>query len=517
MLFRLAQHRLGGLREFDLLARMLILIFTARSLVVASTVWRPAWDEMNYLHRAVCVNRAFFDWDWRGVHECMLGLYKSPLLMLLLLPLGPIGENIDLIRGAPMMLAILNFVLLLVIGFMTWKLHVPLMFVLVAAIAMAGNPWTHVVGGAVLIDTCLALLVTIAFLLFAFEANSKATAGRSAALRGLSWGLVGTAGVMSKMTFGYFAVLLFAPLLGVVWYREGFKRAIFRVLCGIAISIPGLIVFALYSRQYFWNALRSSVGSLAHMYADGLTLDAFFAAQFMGTGRGGLVLLLIAVVAIVTALRRRTADWAGLYLLLVLFGYFWLVSNSVNRDARFLLPFWLTLPWCLVLIMRESSDSRSLGSPLRDFALASVASAFLALPSLKNYDLSGVQLSLNVLRTFPTDRGTQILTATDSSDFNVESMILAYELDRRRFPAGLSIDTLVYDGVNGQTLEQSLARLRAAHVLLFQIPLDPTAAASWPNARYEEFLQIAHAEGRETAVLGTAPSVHVYVMPRQSR
>jgi hypothetical protein len=517
MLSRFARLRLERLDDIDLLARMLILVFGARSLLVASTTWRPAWDEMNYLHRAVCVNHTLFDWDWRGVHECLLGLNKSPALMLLLLPFGQIGDNVDLIRAAPTMLAILNFLLLLVIGLMTWQLRVPLAVALVATIAMAGNPWSHVVGGALLIDTCVGLVVTVAILLFAFEASSKAASGKSAALRGVFWGMVGTAGVMSKMTFGFFAILLFAPLVGVIWYREGLRHAIIRLLCCGGASIPGLIVFALYGRQYFWEATRSSFGSLAPMYADSLTLREFIVGQFMGTGLGGSVLLLMAAAVIVITVRRRAADWVVLYLLLVLLGYFWLVSNTVNRQARFLLPFWLALPWCLALVMRNPADGSPKGSPVRDFALAGAVSVFLALPSLKNYDLSGVQLSLNVLRTIPTDRAARILTASDSSDFNVESMLLAYELDRRRFPAGLSIDTLVYDGVNGRTLEQSLARLRAADVVLFRIPLDPAMAASWPNARYEEFLQVTNAEGRKIAVVGPAPSAHVYVMSRPPR
>lgn len=517
MLSRFARSHGDGLRDFDLLARMLILVFAARSFVVASTTWRPAWDELNYLHRAVCVNHMLYDWDWRGVHECMLGLYKSPVLMPLLLPLGQIGDNVDLIRAAPTMLAIVNFILLLVVGFMTWKLRLPLTVVLVAAIAMAANPLTHVVGGALLVDTCVGLVVTIAILLFAFEASSKAASSKSAALRGVLWGLVGTAGVMGKMTFGYFVVLLFVPLVGVVWRREGGRRTIIRIVCCLGVSIPGLIVFALYGHQYFWNALRSSVGSLSQMYADNLTLGEFVVGQFRGAGFGGLVLVVMAAAAIARTVCRRAADRAAPYLLLMLFGYFVLVSNTINRDARFLLPFWLALPWCLALFLRELSDERPRGAPVRDFALASLVSVFLALPSLKNYDLSGVQLSLSLLRTIPTDQAARIVTATDSSDFNVESMLLAYELDRRRFRFGLSIDTLVYDGVNGQTLEQSLTRLRAADVVAFRIPLDPAMAASWSNARYEEFLRVATTEGREVVVVGSASPVHAYVMPREPR
>ena len=517
MLSRLAQINFGRLHDFDLLARMFVIVFAVHSILLTSTTWRPTWDEMNYLHRAVCVNRTLFEWDWRGVHGCMLGLYKSPVLMLLLLPFGQIGDNIGLIRVAPFTLAIFNFSLLLVIGFMTWRLRVPLAVVLVAAIAMAGNPLTHVVGGAVLIDTSVSLVVTIAVLLFAFEISSKVVSGKSAAGRGVFWGMVGTAGVMSKMTFGFFAILLFVPLAVIVWHREGSRYAAVRMFCCFSVSIPGLIVFALYGNQYFWNALRSSIGPLAEANADNLTLWEYTVGQFTGSGLGGLILLLMAAAAIATTLRRRAVDWTVLYLLLVLIAYFWLVSSTVNRQVRFLLPFWLAMPWCLALVMRGPAGANPRGAPVRDFALAGLVSVFLALPSLKNYDLSSIELSRSVLRTIPADQSASVMTATDSPDFNIESLLLAYELDRRRFPARLFIDTLVYDGVNGRTLEQSLARLRGADVVLFRIPLDPAMAAYWPNARYEEFLQIAEAEGREIAVVGPAPSAHVYVMPRQPR
>ena len=444
-------------------------------------------------------------------------LYKSPVLMLLLLPFGQIGENIDLIRFAPLTLAIFNFFLLLVVGLMTWRLRIPLTVVLVAAIAMVGNPLTHVVGGAVLIDTCVSLVVTIAFLLFAFEASSRAVSGKSAALRGLFLGVVGTAGVMSKMTFGYFAIFLFVPLAAIVWYREGVRHIAIRVFCCIVVATPGLIVFALYGNQYFWNALRSSIGPLAEANADNLTLWEFIVGQLTASGLGGLILLLMTAAAIFTTLRRRAVDWTVLYLLLVLVAYFWLVSNTVNRQARFLLPFWLSLPWCLALVVRGPSDEKLQGAPLRDFALAGLVSVFLALPSLKNYDLSSIELSRKVLRTIPGDRSTTVLTATDSPDFNIESVLLAYELDRGRFPAGLGIDTLVYDRVNGRTLEQSLARLRTADVILFRIPLDHTMAAYWPNASYNEFLRVAQTEGREIAVIGPTPSAYIYIMPSKNR
>jgi len=71
--------------------------------------------------------------------------------------------------------------------------------------------------------------------------------------------------------------------------------------------------------------------------------------------------------------------------------------------------------------------------------------------------------------------------------------------------------------VNGRTIEQSLARLSAADVVLFRIPLDPAMAAFWSNARYHEFFHFAQAEGREIVVVGPAPSAHVHVMRNQPR
>lgn len=514
MLSNAAPAAFRKLRDFDLLARMLLLVVASRPIIVASATWRPAWDELNFLHRAVCVDRTLFSADWAGLHECLLLLNKSPVLMLLLLPFGQIGDNVDLIRAAPVMLAIFNFCAVLGIALLTWRLRVPLAVVLVAAIAIAGNPLTHVVGGALLVDTFLGFVVTIAVLLFAFEVNSNATSRRSAALRGVVWGMVGTAGVMSKVTFGYFIILLFVPMIGIVWYREGFRPVLIRVLSCVVISLPGLIVFALYANQYFAHALKASFGLVAELYSDHLTLTDFIAAQLTGTGLGGVILLVMAVAAIVTTVRRRVLDRTSVYLLLVLLGYFWLTANGVNRDARFLLPFWLALPWCLALVMRESEGAEPQGTPVRDFGLAALVGVFLALPSIKNYDLSSVELSINALRTAPMDRPARVLTATDTGNFNIESVLLAYQLDRRRFPAGLLIDTLVYDRVSGRTFDESMARLRSADIVLFRFPLDPATAALWSNEHHEAFLRVAQAEGRELAVIGPAPSVHVFAMRR---
>ena len=271
------------------------------------------------------------------------------------------------------MLAILNFLLLLVIGLMTWQLRVPLAVALVATIAMAGNPWSHVVGGALLIDTCVGLVVTVAILLFAFEASSKAASGKSAALRGVF------AGDDSENRWRHQQddIRLFCNPTVCAFSRSNLvpggasSRHHSASFVAEDLSIPGLIVLALYGRRnYFWETVPSSFGSLAPMYADSLTLREFIVGQFMGTGLGGSVLLLMAAAVIVITVRRRAADSAVvLYLLLVLLGYFWLVSNTVNRQHRSSCRSGWRCRGASLSSCAIPPTGKYKGSPVRDFAL----------------------------------------------------------------------------------------------------------------------------------------------------
>lgn len=506
-----------ALRNFNLLARSLILLFAFRSIIVASATWRPAWDELNFLHRAVCVNQTLLAGDWPGLHECMLMLFKSPVLMLVLLPLGQVGDHADLIRMAPVMLALFNFSVVLGIAALSSRLRVPISMLLVTAVAIAANPLNYAVGGALLIDTFLGFLVTLLVLFFAFEIHSRATCTRSFVIRGAFWGLIGTLGVMSKITFGYFVITLFIPMIALVWRREGARAVLLRCISCTIVSMPGMIVFVFYANQYFAHALRASFGSLAQLYGDNLGLVEFVTTQLMATKVGGVVLLIMAVVAIAALVRRRQIDRTALYLFLVVLGYFWLTANGVNRDARFFLPFWLTVPWCIAIIMRRPEGIEVQDGVIRDLALAGLASVFFALPAIKNYDLSTLEISRETLRLAPKDRPIRVLTASDTGDFNVESVLLAYQLDKTHFPAGLLVDTLVYDTVSGRTLDQSIARLRLADIVLFRFPLDIASSSLWSNAHQEDYLRVAQAEGLELAVLGPAPSVHVFLMQHPPR
>ena len=92
-----------------------------------------------------------------------------------------------------------------------------------------------------------------------------------------------------------------------------------------------------------------------------------------------------------------------------------------------------------------------------------------------------------LLSTLRGDRPIRVLLASDEPSFNIETMILGRELHFVRL-SRLSLGTVVYDAIHGRTLEQSIARLRAADVVVIRDPPEP-GAPEWANRFLPRFLE----------------------------
>jgi len=222
------------------------------------------------------------------------------------------------------------------------------------------------------------------------------------------------------------------------------------------------------------------------------------------------------------AVRRPRDGVVPLYLLAVLTAYFLLVSTSPNRDPRFYLPFWISLPWVLAAFAWGKGRSGLTG-----WALAApvglVLCVLLSLPTAGSLDLRFVAQSRAALAQVALDRaasnpaaqanGTplRLLIATDAGGLNIESLLLARELAVDPAVRAQRLDTLVYDIVRGLSPESSLERMRAADYVLFQSPLDP-GVPEWANRFHQTFLEDARRNGDAVATIGSDPALTVFRM-----
>ena len=100
-------------------------------------------------------------------------------------------------------------------------------------------------------------------------------------------------------------------------------------------------------------------------------------------------------------------------------------------------------------------------------------------------DLRYVREARAVLATLPQDRPVTLLVASDDSAINLDTVLLAQQLDLARF-RNLHIDTVVYDEALGQSLDAILDRFgKADAVLMLKAPI--RKSPEWTNRHAERF------------------------------
>ncbi len=461
---------------------------------------RPAWDELYFLHRAVCVNRAVFAADPGALDLCLKEMSKSPILATLLLPAGPIAAAPERLALAPAMLALACFGQVLVLlrliaaSGMRWPIAA-------AAAAVAGLAVPlRIAQAPFLVDGLLALVVANTFLLLLAEAAGPRSDG--AFRRGMLWGFVLGCGILSKLTFLYFAALCVVPAIVLSLRQAGLAASVRKVLGALLIGAMPTFLLLRYADGFKAHAAGAAFGNLATFYDDGLSRWEFLPRAFESLGLAYLAAVALLTLAVLICrggpLRILVAAW----LLAVLAGYLWVASGSANKDPRFFWPVWVALPFSIAAAFRPRAPGRLPGIAM---AAAAVLAAVLSLPSTGRQNLDAVMAADGVLRSLPSDRPLRVLLASDEPTFNIETLLLVRELHFSRL-ARLMPDTVVYDIVRGMTPEQSIERLRAADVVIFRDPPEP-GAPEWANAFLPRFLEAIRNACPEPARIGATTLV----------
>jgi hypothetical protein len=461
-------------------ARWLV-VSAAFVLCVTPTIisYRPyvfRWDDASYLDQSIAVSRAF----WSGsphlvqrakqVRAAMVS-FRPPAMTLLGIPLGPVRTW----DAANWCFVILGWWVSAVAALCLFLLSrigsKPYLVVLASASVLAAlGPWppgaaAHVDATALLADSLFAWSCLASLLLLPYEERYPSG---SALQRGIVWGLVLSLGLMIKVSFFYFVILLVPALLWVRYRRTGLRSSMF-AFAGFLISAVPLGTYLLkYGRSSFLNGGASSFGSVSKLYST--SLFKFIAAcleSSPGLWVFGLATLAGLVWAITNwAIRRRRPELGDALATVILFGFGVIVLASSNRQLRYSFPLIVCLPYLLAVLL-SGKGQRMPGKSAVLVALVALAPMLLAaVPASHRADRQANLARADAVVNTARRCGDQaIVLATNSPTLNGRLLDIAVEMSGS---SALNVNVLVGGGFFESPIEQDYRVITDSDLVVFQ-------------------------------------------------
>ncbi|MEI6413939.1 MAG: hypothetical protein WCP34_06705 [Pseudomonadota bacterium] len=472
-------------RAGALLCLLLCLLLVAPA-VIDSKPASLGWDDAHYLHRMACVTHALTEPGSIRLGDCLSLVVKAPLMAWLGLPWGEQAATAAGLGLASVSLALLTLGAFLWLSETLIRAGVPWPAVALACAAAGTNSLAASIAGGFLGDTLSAVLITLMLLLPLWELLPLRPDEPTASSRGILWGVIMAGAVMAKTSAGFFALSMAPLLLGLRVRRHGWADAARAAGAMIAVTSPVILYHLVYWTEIIGHALASARGPLAAHYSYGLDATGYLVTLWRRCGWPATLLTLLAgVVSLVLAVQYREPGrrrWVLLWPLFVLVVYLGLAAFSDNHDMRYGLPVAMGLPFLLTALAAGAGEAPGWvydQSAIRFWAALWTA-LVLSVPMAARHDLRFVREAQAALATLPSEQPLSVLLASDDSAINLETLLLAQQLDLRRF-GQMAIDTLVYDEVNGQSPKAILGRLDTvdAVLLLSQTPI--RKAPDWTN------------------------------------
>lgn len=482
-------RRIGGSGMAALGETLALLLLSP--MVVSFTERTPSWDELYFFHRAACVHNAVQALSLTAMDRCMNDVFKSPIMVATLLPSGPL-HGVEGLAIAPITLALATFALLWLGIRMAQRGGIQLALA-VAAAGIAILAPTLSGGAPFLVDDICSIIILDTLLLLPLETASERGTGWASFRRGLLWGLLFSLGLLSKLTYLYFGGI-FGLLLIISWRRHGMAPSLVKLAGMAMVSLLPVLLFMRYSPEYWHHAWESAFGPLTAFYNDHIQRWAYLRMSFAQLGwaywLGIAALLCLALLRWRRSRETRGFGTAALMFVVVL-GYLWIATGSPNKDPRFFWPVWLALPFCAAA---ATSGASLVPVPIRGIGFAPLAlSLVLSIATAGRFNMHAVAKMQLVLDSLPHNRPITVLIADDEAAYNIETLMLARQLDLREFRK-MATGTVIYDIVSGRTPADSIRRLLSADYVIFRWPLDSTAP-EWTNRFMPQFRAAIEAKG----------------------
>lgn len=301
-------------------------------------------------------------------------------------------------------------------------------------------------------------------------------------------------GLLSKLTYFYFAGVTFGLLLLISLRRDGLRPSLTKLAGMVAVSLLPVLLFLRYSQEYWNHAWQSAFGPLTAFYNDHIHRWAFLCMSVAEMGwvywLGVAVLLCIALLSWWRTRQTRSLSTAALLFAIVL-GYLLIATGSPNKDPRFFWPVWLCLPFCA---LAATASAGWAPVPIRGVGFAPLwLSSVLSVAAAGRFDMHAVTKMELVLESLPHNRPIQVLMANDEGAYNIETLILARQLDLAEFHQ-IRLGTVVYDIVSGTMPAESIKRLLHANYVIMRWPLQ-AGAPEWTNRYLPQFRAAVKANG----------------------
>lgn len=490
----------------------LIVLLGLSFLALNSDHSQPSWDELWFLHRAACINRTVFAGSLSGIDICLIQMFKSPIMAVLLLPAGPIRGIESAFTIAPVCLALMVLTLLVGLGWILSLIRLPLAAVVISVLAAFFSPTLFQGHGTFFVDDFLALVVLLTLLLPVLEWTAPPQTQGDAFHRGTLWGGLLALGVLSKLTYLMFAGAIAPLLLLIAYRRSGLRQLMIEALAALPFGLFCLFMLARYGSLYYAHGANSAFGQIAwSFYNDHVSLWAYLRTAIMSNATTLALCGVLACWSLLSARRDPKRLLIAAYSCAVVVVYLIIAAGSPNKDVRFFWPVWLALPFTFAagIVPRAGSDLSRGRFPA---ALPLACCVLLSLSMVREFDLRGVDVALTALNYAHEKGAKTLLVADDTAHLNVETVILARELDIEHL-SDMSVGNVAYDVANGITVQESLARLEHADAALF-FPLDGSPP-SWANSRLEQFKAAMTARPRQVDLVPGADGTIVTFPPKR--
>lgn len=459
--------------------------------VISYRSYPLGWDEAYYLNRMICTNQAVYHLSLSRLDDCLAHTHKGPIMQVVNLPWGKAGGTERGIGLAFVGLALFIWIFILITYCTCLRGGIHPALLLLAALTICLSRFLRASAGAMMTDMLLGWCVALALMLIPLEYRTPSKGFWSSFKRGLFWGLVVDVGTLNKVTFGFFLVVVGMSLLTIRQDHSGRRPVLYAAAGCVTGAMPAIVIWRYYGLNFLRFAVMAAWGQYASFWdVHGMTPAGYLQRYVSQLGLAVVplaVLIVLFVRGLVLEKQRRLGRTLPIAIILI---YLAMAARSHNRDPRFAIPVMIAMPICLAWTSGlQRSAERAGRTPIVTALLLGVV---LFVPMIRRPELDPIRQVGDLLTTFSHDNEgkdahIRVVIATDGPAFNIDTFLLAKQVGWDNLKR-IDVDTLVYDAINGRTVEDGFKRIDTANYVLFLRP-GITPGAGWSRIHASSYRQ----------------------------